>query len=382
MAKRAMEPESGSDEVFDLNNDARWQVRLDEARARRAEALKKQGRADKPQRAPRKPWEDETETSRAAVEHQRPLDDDGLDFHDRMNALHKVLKATKPAAKEPKELEPKPGQNWSPNQESAPLTSRKEVKVETAPAQEPEKPKQQPGPPVDSLFDDPAFSDPLAPVVPEVSDDEALPISALVAPLPPRKPRPSTRPWLDVEDDPVVTPDVHVEEKTATKKRDGGMPFFLGVGLVALLAMPFFHWLPPLERGPDPTAAPVFGVQPAFGITAAMVEFPELTAQGDFVPVSDTPPGGPFAMVTPATPNFSRNQPGIADAPMAQTFVSPALGDEADPSIGRTARDGVSQLPGTQALQEARLGFAAGAGSIPAVLVSADIESLKPLARP
>lgn len=379
MAKRAMEPESGSDEVFDLNNDARWQARLDEARARRAEALKKQGRDDKPRRAPRKPWEDETETSRAAVEHQRPLDDDGLDFHDRMNALHKVLKETKPAAEEAKVFDTRPGQNWSPDQDSAPLTSREDAKVETSPAQEPAKPKQ---PPVDSLFDDPAFSEPLAPVVSEVGDDEALPISALVAPLPPREPRRSTRPWLEVEDEPVVASNVVAEETSLPKKRDGGMPFFLGVGLVALLAMPFFHWLPPLERGPDPTAAPVFGVQPAFGITAVMVEFPELTAQGDFVPVSDTPPGGPLAVVTPATPNLVRSQPGIAVAPVAQTFEAPALGDESDPLIGRAARDGVSLLPGTQLLQEARLGIAAGAGNIPAVLASADIENLKPLARP
>ena len=383
MAKRAMEPEKGSDEVIDLNNDARWQARLDEARARRAEALKKQGREDKPQRAPRKPWEDEAETSSAAVKHQRPLDHDGLDFHDRMNALHKVLKQSKGAVDETAALDAKLGQNWLPEQDAAPeFTHTKEpLDAKTVDKKPKEKPAKESS--VDSLFDDPAFSEPLAPVEPELNDDETLPISALVAPLPPREPARPSRPWLNFEDEAEEELDIPpVEVSEAPKQKEGGIPFLLGVGLVALLALPFFNWLPPLERGPDPTASPVFGVQPAFGITAAMVEFPALTTRSDFVPASVIAPNGPVVMATPATPDLSRTLPSIASAPDPQSFEEFLFGSQIDHSITRKARESASRLPGTQLLREARFGVSAAAGHIPAVLAAVDAESLTPIGRP
>ncbi len=163
MAKRAAEPVTGHNEVVELNNDARWQARLDEARARRAEALKQQGLEDRPKRIPRKPWEEEAETSLAAKEHQRALDDDGLDFHDRMNALQKVLKDKRPEPVDPRSVAVPPvpdhARNWSSEAEQLPTTPAIEPEVEaasiavTSPVVKPVKT----GPPIDSLFDDPRF---------------------------------------------------------------------------------------------------------------------------------------------------------------------------------------------------------------------------------
>ena len=192
MAKRAAKPVTGQNEVVDLNNDARWQARLEEARARRAEALKLKGLDDKPKRVPRKPWEDEADTALAAQKHQRPLDHEGLDFHDRMNALQKVLKDKRPQAA-PTPEPPEAMRNWSPEAEAAPLEG---VADKPGPSEPPAPRPEKSAPPLDSLFNDPAFRAP-EPEIAQHDEPEYVSLETLVDPLPRSKPEPSTRPWLD-----------------------------------------------------------------------------------------------------------------------------------------------------------------------------------------
>jgi len=378
MAERATEPETGQNEVVDLNNDARWQARLEEARARRAEALRLKGLEDKPKRAPSKPWEDEANTALEAEKHQRALDDDGLDFHDRMNALQKVLKDKRP---EPAATlrAPKGLPNWSPEAEQTTL--------DTAPVAAPPPKSVTPvveksGPPVDSLFDDPAF---LAPE-PETStgeEPEFVPLEALVDPLPPSRPEPRSRPWLDAvepeESAVAAEPEVTI---TAPKAKSEGMPFLLGVGLVALLAMPLFHLLPPMVRGPAAPAGPVFGLQPAFGITAAMVEFPAPTQSGEFVPQASYAPAGPLALSDTRPPEFARAMPVIAGSPSVEVFVMPEVSTAQDQGVTPFSRAALPSLTVTQAMWETRTGSNISAGRLPGVLAPVAATSLTPAPRP
>jgi len=389
MAKRATEPGTGHSEVVELNNDARWQARLDEARGRRAEALKEQGREDRPKRMPRKPWEDESETAVAAEKHQRALDHDGLDFHDRMNALQKVLKdkrpETPPVVATPTRAEP--ARNWSPDAENQPLedpvvrVAPIAPKVSVPPRAKPAKT----GPQLDSLFDDPAF---LAPE-PETSIDdepEFIPISDLVDPIAPARSKSNNRPWLTetkVEDSEAVIPDSVPEVlSTPVKAKSEGMPFFMGVGLVALVAMPFFTLLPPMLRGPDASASPVFGLQPAFGITAAMVEIPALTQSGEFVPTSSVAPRGPLALSDPRPPIFSRVLPSMAQGPSPQVFEIPDVTRHADVDVVPLARITLPAFAITQAIWETLSETTATAGRLPDVLAPVSASSLVPVPRP
>lgn len=394
MARRATEPGTGQNEVFELNNDARWQARLDEARARRAEALKKQGRVDRPQRTPRKPWEDEAETSVEAEQHQRPLDDTGLDFHDRMNALQKVLKDARPKPTPSPSAPPRPapGANWSPEGAHEALVEpvlrapNATPKVGAAPA-EPPKPA---GPSVDSLFADPAFAPPVvAPVGVALEKPEFVPISDLLLPAPAPRTNAEARPWLIAaeEEDTIVAArgelnEAVLREEEAPEAPKKGMPFLLGVGLVALIALPFVNLLPPMQRGPAEAPAPAFGLQPALGITAAMAEFPAPTQSGEFVPTSSTAPRGPLTLVDPSPPVFSRTMPALAAAPTPEVFEMPVIGATVDPVILPFARTSVPDVSVTQAVQEAQLGVLFGAGPLPDVLASVAASGLIPAPRP
>ncbi|NNL18092.1 MAG: hypothetical protein HKP37_05050 [Boseongicola sp.] len=384
MAERATEPENGLNEVVDLNNDARWQARLEEARARRAEALKLKGMDDKPRRAPSKPWEDEANTALDAEKHQRALDDDGLDFHDRMNALQKVLKEKQPkqdvSVKAP--VVPDNMRNWAPEAKEEPLealvSAPEPVKVET-PAVRVEKS----GPPVDSFFDDPAFSTPEPADVPS-EEPEFVPMEALVDPLPPRRPKQTRRPWIEEAEAEEriaeeVIQDVRVESKA---RKSEGMPFLLGIGLVALVAMPFFYLLPPMTRGPEGAQGPVFGMQPAFGITAAMVEFPVATQSGEFVPKSSIAPIEPFTVLDGTPPAFSRAMPSIAVAPEVEAFSMPEVSRHSDEGLTQFARADLPRFQVTQAMWEARTGTIDGLARLPGVLAPVTATSLIPRPRP
>ena len=378
MAERATEPETGQNEVVDLNNDARWQARLEEARARRAEALKLKGLDDKPKRAPSKPWEDDANTAVDAEKHQRALDHEGLDFHDRMNALQKVLKDKHPEP-EAAPADPEPMRNWSPE-------VRDEV-IDATPTPEPVRteasvvPQKTSGPSVDSFFDDPAFQAP-EPADRVEKEPEFVPMEALIDPLPPVSRKRRRRPWIEEAEDTVpavVTPVDPVETKT---RKSEGMPFLLGIALVALVAMPFVNLLPAMTRGPEGAQGPVFGLQPAFGITAAMVEFPVATQSGEFVPTSSVAPVGPFALADPRPPAFSRDMPAIAAAPAAQAFVMPEVTRHRDGGLAAFVRAELPPLQITQAMWEAQTGLASGIARLPGVLAPIATSSLVPSPRP
>jgi hypothetical protein len=393
MAKRAAEPVTGHNEVVELNNDARWQARLDEARARRAEALKQQGIEDRPKRTPRKPWEEEAETSLAAKEHQRALDDDGLDFHDRMNALQKVLKDKRPEPVDPRSVAVPPvpdhARNWSSEAEELPTTTAIEPEVEapgiavTSPVAKPVKT----GPPIDSFFDDPRFLAPdPKPKTPLDSKLEFVPISDLVDPISLARPKTERRPWLKAADERNTTLTLSEEAALSvpapSKDKPAGMPFFLGVGLVALMAMPFFTLLPPMSRGPDASVTPAFGLQPALGITAAMVEVPAPTQSGEFVPTSSLAPHGPLALSDPRPPAFSRTFPAIATAPLSEIFVMPEVSRAVDADVALFARAVLPDIQVTQAMWEAEFGVGANAGRLPGVLAPVSSAKLIPVPRP
>jgi len=393
MAKRAAEPVTGQNEVVELNNDARWQARLDEARARRAEALKHQGLEDRPKRTPRKPWEEEAETTLAAKEHQRALDDDGLDFHDRMNALQKVLKDKRPEPEDPRSVAAPPvpdhARNWSSEAKELPTTTAIEPEVEApaiAVASSAAKPART-GAPVDSLFDDLTFLAPDSkPETPLHRELEFVPISDLVDPISLARPKTDRRPWLRAADEQNTT--LTLSEEAAlpvpapSKDKPAGMPFFLRIGLVALVAMPFFTLLPPMSRGPDASVTPAFGLQPALGITAAMVEVPAPTQSGEFVPTSSLAPRGPLALSDPRAPAFSRALPGIAKAPLSETFMMPEVSRAVDADVALFARAVLPDIQVTQAMWEAEFGVGANAGQLPGVLAPVTSAKLKPMPRP
>ncbi len=384
MAKRAAEPDTGHSEVVNLNNDARWQARLEEARARRAEALKLKGLDDKPKRAPRKPWEDEADTALEAEKHQRALDHEGLDFHDRMNALQKVLKDKRPETAPTSERQ-ESMRNWSPEAEATPLERGADKPVASEPSAPRAPSAEKTAPPVDTLFNDPAFGAP-EPETADLDEPEYVPLVALVDPLPRSRPEPPSRPWLDaIAEDDTSDTEAAVQSDVAIAKpkaRSEGMPFLLGIGLVALVAMPFFHLLPPMVRGPQAPADPVFGLQPAFGITAAMVEFPTPTQSGEFVPLSAVAPGGPLALRDPRPPTFSRAIPSIAATPSTEVFVMPQVSGTVDADLTLFARSAVTPLAVTQAMLETQVLPRASAGLLPGVLATVAASSLTPEPRP
>lgn len=381
MARRAAEPETGQNEVVDLNNDARWQARLEEARARRAEALKLKGLDDKPRRAPSKPWEDEADTALAAERHQRSLDDDGLDFHDRMNALQKVLREKRPEPDAVPDV-PEHMRNWSPEAVDE-VVEADLVAPEPAPMKAPLLKAERAGPPVDSLFEDPAFAAPDPVDAPE-DEPEFVPLEALVDPLPPVRSRPTRRPWIEEAEaeESKAAEAAPVDQVEPTTRKSEGMPFFLGMGLVALVALPFFNLLPPMTRGPDAAEGPVFGVQPAFGITAAMVEFPVATQSGEFVPTSIVAPVGPLPVADPRPPAFSRVIPSVAAAPGVEVFVMPEVSPPVDTHLTPFARAVLPSLEVTQAMWETQSFVAKSAGRLPGVLAPVTAANLVPVPRP
>ena len=342
---------------------------------------------------PRKPWEDEAETSLAAEEHQRALDDDGLDFHDRMNALQKVLKDKRSEPGDPRSVPaptvPNHARNWSSEAEALPTITAIEPEVE-APAIAVASPVAKPaktGPPVDSLFDDPTFLAPdPKPETPLDSELEFVPISDLVDPIAPTRPKPDRRPWLKAADEQNTTLTlsevVELSVPAPSKDKPGGMPFFLGVGLVALVAMPFFTLLPPMSLGPNASVTPAFGLQPALGITAAMVEVPALTQSGEFVPTSSLAPRGPLALMDPRPPAFARALPAIAKAPFVEAFVMPEVSRAVDADVALFARAVLPDIQVTQAMWEAEFGVGANAGQLPGVLAPVTAAKLIPLPRP
>ena len=80
-------------EVFELDNDERWQARLDEARARREIALREKA-AEKSPKKRLKPWEvDGTVPDKPIEPVIQERQDDRVDFADRVETMRAVSKA-------------------------------------------------------------------------------------------------------------------------------------------------------------------------------------------------------------------------------------------------------------------------------------------------
>ncbi len=333
MADRAVRSENEKDEVIDLSNDERWQARLEEARTRRAEALKKKGQEDAPVRRPRKPWEDELDAKAPLPDpiiFDEDDDDDGFDFYDRLDALKKATeKKAAPAAKQTAKLNEqdapeRPDSNYHPVMRNAGMVGLPPKKATKAPE---EKPKAEasvpatPAPkaehaPVDSFFEEMSAS---GRVQSDSADVEEQPVSILLNVEPKRAPEAPSRPWLndrDDEEEERAAKRVHLqpqtEEEPAKKGFRGG---WLVVGLMALAIGPVITLGPSWISGATFDAGPYFATEPALGVPAAFVEFPVETVSGEWTPMTKRAPGGPLAKTPQVPPAFATSVAALVFVP-------------------------------------------------------------------
>lgn len=353
MAERAKM--SGTEEekpVFDLANDERWKARLEEARARRAAALREKGISEEPRR-PRRPWEEEgaaTDWTPAPTSADgRIARDGGPEFSDRIDRLRALVDpgASEPGRPENRDMAASPrkrpnrGHNRRP-----PEPERAPVPPEPAPAPEPpaapvvstrdplETPRmvapteaavpdpthgrrRRPG--VDTIFEDPAFAA-------QQAEPEPEPVSLLVDPIGPRpaEVKPAWRAALEeiererdtARPEPQPEPDAAAAPEERPRSREG-LPFALALAMMLLAAMPFFNWLPPVERGPASAAVPAFPFQPALGLTTALVAVPEPSFPGEWRPASLQPPSAPVPAVFAPPADFARWVAGPTSIPAA-----------------------------------------------------------------
>lgn len=297
MADRAVnDGESNvSREVFQLDNDERWQARLDEARARREVALAEKA-AGKTSKKRLKPWEVDGSAGAKPIE---PIiqekEDDRLDFADRVDTIRAV---SKPAPQ-------KVGAEFPRNHNFAAKATppivvrppRPELVVEE-PAFIPAKtPPAAYKPPAPDEFDQILTALPLPkearldvslvlPDAPDVNDIAARYAATL-------KPEITPEPVLEE----VVEPEVVAAPITRRRR-----PELLLVAVSALALLPFATQVPPLSIGPDMPRISGFAFQPALGVTWSMQEVPVATKSGEWVPRRSLAPAGPTAVAegTPA----------------------------------------------------------------------------------
>ena len=93
-------PRMPGEGIIDLSNDAAWQARLEEARARRAEALRKAGKTDDTRKRRAKPWEESDPATSEPVARTG-----GVDFHDRINRFKKIAGVEPTREKSAEELD-------------------------------------------------------------------------------------------------------------------------------------------------------------------------------------------------------------------------------------------------------------------------------------
>ena len=280
MADRAFGPKKAEDEIFDLANDPRWQARLDEARARREQALQdKAPRANKPRL---KPWEEQDQVmAQPLVEPFREKDSEGMDLADRLERL-KARKA-----------ERRHGDNGGPGAErpeAVPEPEPEDVQAFLVEQDEPE-PRVQPSSPEpeikklespNSVFDEPTFQT-AARTKEEPAEQEDYSASLVLPPSEVRRfsrdPQPPRRPWL-VDDEPDDEVADGVPEDVApdtTSKRRLKAPFGLAAIVLAAGITPFLVNGPAFEHGPAVSLTPTFAVQAELGLPAPFVNWPAMS---------------------------------------------------------------------------------------------------------
>ena len=161
-------PEPSASGIVDLSNNADWQARLEDARARRAVALAKAGKSEEPKKPRRKPWEDVDPDGVVAEETVGKVD-----FHERMRRYKNISRIAPPMEKTPEEMAA-----------SNRLLYGTDVAPGTAPA--PEDKPERPEPPVSktvNIFADPGTPKQTKPVSAPVASEPS--VAALKSEAPP-----------------------------------------------------------------------------------------------------------------------------------------------------------------------------------------------------
>ncbi len=307
-----------SREVFQLDNDERWQARLDEARARREIALAEKA-AGKPSKKRLKPWEIDGSAGTKPIE---PIiqekEDDKVDFADRVDTIRAVAKN-------------------SSDQDSAKFPRTHNSAVKAAPPAivnvpvadpTPEEPQHTPletdpaayKPPAHDDFDQILTTLPLPKAV-ERDVSLVLPGAPDVKELAARYAatlEPEMEPVLPAEQ--AIEPEVAPVAEAETRRR---RPVLLFAAVSFLALLPLATFAPPLSTGPSMPQISGFTFQPALGVTWSMQELPVATRSGEWVPRLGFAPTGPILPVD--------GQP--ADYAMAVAPLSTPLAEEADGTV-------------------------------------------------
>jgi hypothetical protein len=388
MAEKAAKSEDAGPNVVDLQNDVRWQERLAEARERRAQALKEMGRESGASRQPRKPWEEATPAILPSAARPKPEIEKDFDFLDRMNVLKRVTGRDKKAELDPTDREPRPGQNWYPGaddgfEHAPPVDAPPKNAPDQTPAESDEivPPKLRAQRSVDAVFNEPIFE----------QDVPEAPVSLLLQITEPAPPSSTLRPWLERQDD-VIVDEVSVPNEApieafddkASSAKKWILPGWVSIAalvLVAIAAGPLSVYAPWQQKAIGP-ASPVFGLQPAFGLTAPLVGFPQTISATDWRPASIVPPNGPLGMKQALPPKFVRV---IAPFDILPQFGSPEAGANLPtpavpiPDVPRTAPT-APRL--TLTMFERIWGDPASLVALPPVLAGVSLDSIKPVRRP
>jgi hypothetical protein len=280
-------PEDPRD-IVELDKDERWQVRIEEARARREIALREKA-ANPKKKQRRKPWEDEPgddpdDFEIAPIIQEKPADEKALDFADRLENV-KAVTQDAPA----------------PEVETAPLPVAPPV-VES-PAPKPEK---------KSLFRSKArkleeAAKPTATVAPAPMTPRKSPRGGLIADGAPdvidlaqryastlKPPVNVTEPFDTVQSEPSTSHQDAVPQPMASPR--SRRPFGLGLVVLAFSLVPLTGMAPPLEKGPPEPESPFFALPPALGLTTSLVWPAAPTQSGEWMP----PPAVPSLGAAPS----------------------------------------------------------------------------------
>lgn len=288
-------------EIFELDNDDRWQARLDEARARREIALREKaaGKAQKPRP---KPWEIEG----AGVEKPRDIEpiiqergDDKFDFADRLETIREPKPEDTDDAAAPV---PTPTPTPTPAAVSKPTA----VPSPARPTVTEARPKHSPLSPVEAsskgLTTNQRAPAPEArarpqpslvlPGAPDVAELAARYAATLDTAAPyfdddASEPKQKTAELVTL---PTATRSVEIPEPEPEQpavqadRRRGIRPLGMALGLVAFALLPLTTEAPPLETGPGMPQVDMLRVQPALGVTWSLSERPRRTRSGEWVP--------------------------------------------------------------------------------------------------
>lgn len=285
-------------EIFELDNDDRWQARLDEARARREIALREKA-AGKPQKPRPKPWEIEG----AGVEKPRDIEpiiqergDDKFDFADRLETIRE-------AKPEDADVAAAPAPTPAPTSAAAPVPKPKAVPSPARSSVSEARPERGPveaspkglatnhraPAPEARARPQPSLVLPGAPDVAELAARYAATLDTAAPYFDDETPEPKQKTaelvTLPTATRPVETPEPEPEKPaTQADRRRGIRPLGMALGLVAFALLPLTTEAPPLETGPGMPQVDLLRIQPALGVTWSLSERPRQTRSGEWVP--------------------------------------------------------------------------------------------------